>query len=322
MDWSLTMDGDQIHLGKLSKVDLRKAWKNEALDFTSWLALDENLQLLGDAIGIDLKLQKTEAGVGKFSVDILAEEENTGKVIIIENQLEITNHDHLGKLITYASGYDAKIVIWIVADIREEHERAVDWLNEHSDEEISYFVVKVELWQIGDSLYAPKFQVISKPNDWAKTVKKSATESNLTEAKLLQLNYWDKFKEYADRKSTKLRLRNTSPQHWYDISLGSSEAHITLTLNTRENIITCEIYISDSKQLFVELKKFKEDIEKELDTKLNWQELIGKKASRIKLAREAEIDNTEKWNEYFEWMIINAEKFHRVFSKYIKRIGN
>jgi hypothetical protein len=146
---------NSIKLGKLEKGDLRKVWLHEAIDFTNWLALDENLKLLSDEIGIDIKLLQTEALVGKFIADILAEEENTGRKVIIENQLEATNHDHLGKIITYASGYDAEIIIWIVESTREEHIRAIDWLNEHTDEDIDFFLIKMEIWKIGNSPYAP-----------------------------------------------------------------------------------------------------------------------------------------------------------------------
>lgn len=306
-------------LGKISKVDLRKAWGHEAADFTNWLAEPENLSLLSDEIGIDIKLIQTEASVGKFSVDILAEKENTGHKIIIENQLEVTNHDHLGKLITYASGYDAEIIIWIVSEVRDEHKQAIDWLNEHSDEGINFFIIKMELWQIGDSPLAPKFQIISKPNDWAKAVKKSTGQANLTDAKVVQLDFWDKFKEFAQSESTKLKLRNTQPQHWYDISIGSSDAHISLTINTREDLIACEIYIPDSKDLFYGLQKFKKEIEQELGEVTEWMDLPGKKASRIKLPREANLATTDEWDGYFEWLMNKAESFQKIFSKYIKK---
>lgn len=306
-------------LGKLSKVDLRKAWSHEAADFTSWLSEPENLSLLSDEIGIDIKLIQTEASVGKFSVDILAEKENTGHKIIIENQLETTNHDHLGKVITYASGYDAEIIIWIVSEVRDEHKQAIDWLNEHSDEDINFFIIKMELWQIGDSPLAPKFQIISKPNDWAKAVKKSTGQATLTDAKVVQLDFWDKFKEYAQKNSTMLKLRNTQPAHWYDISIGSSDAHISLTINTRDDLVACEIYIPDSKDLFYGLQKFKKEIEKELVETNDWMDLPGKKASRIKLSREANLANTEEWDSYFEWLMNKAEKFQKTFSKYIKK---
>lgn len=308
-----------MKLSKLQKISLRKAWKNEALDFTNWLAEEENLSHLGEEVGIDIKLIRTEASVGKYSVDILAEEENTGRKIIIENQLERTNHDHLGKVITYASGYDAEIVIWIVSGVREEHERAIDWLNEHSDEHVNFFIIKMELWQIDKSPFAPKFHIISKPNDWAKAVKQAIGRTSLTEAKVLQLDFWNKFKEYAQNKTSKLRLRSTYPQHWYNIAIGSSDAHISLTVNTRDNLIACEVHIPDSKELFYYLEKNKNKIEKELGHKLKWLELEGKKASRIKLSRDAEVDNVEKWDNYHEWLTNKTEDFQKVFFKYIKR---
>lgn len=310
---------EYMSLGKLKKVDLRKAWVHEAHDFTSWLSQEDNLAILSEEIAIDIKLIQTEAGVGNFNVDILAEEENTGRKIIIENQLEPTNHDHLGKIITYASGHEAGIVIWIVSDVREEHRRAIDWLNEHTDEDVNFFLVKMELWQIEGSPPAPKFQIESKPNDWAKIIKKSSSQSRLTEGKLLQLNFWNGFKEYAKAKNTKLKLRNASPQHWYDISLGSADAHISLSVNIRQDLIACEIYISDSKELYKFLEKYKKEIEKEIGYKLGWMELPGKKASRIKIMRDGSIEDKENWSESFSWLLAEAELFQKVFSRYIKK---
>lgn len=305
-------------LGKIKKVDLRKAWNHEAYHFTNWLAEEENLSILSDEIGVDIKLIQTEASVGKFNADILAEEENTGRKIIIENQLEATNHDHLGKVITYASGYDAEIIIWIVKDVREEHKKAIDWLNEHTDEEINFFAIKMELWQIGDSPFAPKFQIISEPNEWAKAIK-SSVGSTMTETKAMQLDFWKQFVEYAQNKNTTLRLRNARPRHYYNISLGNSYAQIGLTTNTQENKIACEVYISDNEDLYMKLLENKESIESELNEKLEWMELEGKKANRIKISREADITNTEEWEKYFEWFLDKTQKFHKIFPKYIKK---
>jgi hypothetical protein len=313
---------NKMDLGKLSKIELREAWKHEALDFTNWLALEENLSLLSDEIGIDIKLLQTEASVGSFNVDILAEEENTGRKIIIENQLEATDHDHLGKLITYASGHNAEFVLWIVKEVRDEHKQAIDWLNDHTDEEINFFAIKMELWKIGESLPAPKFQVISKPNDWAKTIKKATGQSKLTETKIMQLEFWNQFKEYAQNKQTRLRLRKTNPQHWYDISLGSSEAHLSLTLNTQQGEIGCEVYISNNKDLFISLEKYKDEIESELGVKLDWMGLEGRKASRIKLKIETDPTNTDNWENNFEWLLSQSEKFYEVFGKFIKKSQN
>jgi len=310
-----------MDLGKLEKVDLRNAWKNEATDFTSWLSKEENLTLLSDEIGINITLLQTEASVGGFNVDILAEEENTGRKIIIENQLEVTNHDHLGKIITYASGHDAEIIIWIIKDVRDEHKRAIDWLNEHTDEDVNFFAIKMELWKIGDSPPAPKFYIISKPNDWAKTIKKSSRQAILTETKLLQLEFWDKLKEYVVNNSKRLRATKTYPQHWYNFSIGSSDAHISLTINTQTNLMGCEIWIPNKKELFFGLRESKEEIEKELDEELEWMELAGKKGSRIKVSKEAEINNPDNWESCIKWLVDEAEKFHEIFGKHIRQLN-
>lgn len=307
-------------LGRLKKIDLRKAWDHEALDFTNWLAQEENLALLADEIQIEMRLIQTEASVGKFNADILAEEENTGHKIIIENQLEVSNHDHLGKIVTYASGIDAQIIVWIVKEAREEHIRAIDWLNEHTDGNVNYFLIEMELWQIGVSEYAPKFQVISQPNDWAKAVKQSASGSGkISETKAQQLEFWTALKEYVDEQKTTLRFRKPLPQHWYDINIGSGEAHLALTINSQQNQLACEVYVHNSKDLYYFLEGKKEQIEQELGYKLQWMALEGKKASRIKYSREADINETSKWPEYHKWALETTDQFHRVFVKLIKQ---
>ncbi len=307
-------------LGKLQQVDLRKAWSHEALDFTRWLAEPENLSLLSDEIGIEIKHLQTEASVGDFNVDILAEEESSGRKIIIENQLEATNHDHLGKIITYASGYDAEIIIWIVKGARDEHKQAIDWLNEHTDEKIYFFLVKMELWQIGNSPYAPKFYIVSQPNDWAKAVKKSASESELSDTKLRQMEFWNRFRDHCKNMSSKLRLQKAQPQHWFNVALGSSYAHISLTINSQENQLGCEIYIPNNKDLYYSLEKEKSNIEKELDSPLEWMPLEGKKASRIKLVTAFNFEDMGTWDQPLNWSEKTVSNFQKVFFKYIKKI--
>ena len=135
-------NSNKIKLGTLKEIkELRGVWPHEALDFTPWLADEENMTLLADAVGLEITIDETESSVGDFNVDIYASETGTGRKIIIENQLEDTNHDHLGKLITYASGKDAEIIIWVVKRAREEHRSAVEWLNNHTDDKIAFFLV-------------------------------------------------------------------------------------------------------------------------------------------------------------------------------------
>lgn len=182
-----------INLGTLKEItDLRSIWPHEALNFTPWVA--ENVELLADAVGLDITVDETESSVGDFNVDIYASETGTDRKIIIENQLEDTDHDHLGKLITYASGKDADVVIWVVKHAREEHKAAVEWLNNHTDDKIGFFLCEIKLFQIGDSDIAPSFTVVERPNDWTKEIKKT-TLTNSTQQQ--RLEYWNAFNDYA-----------------------------------------------------------------------------------------------------------------------------
>jgi len=304
-----------MKFGTLKRLDLREYWKHEALDFTKWLSEPDNIAILSDEIGIGIEVTQTEASVGRFNVDILAQEENTGRKIIIENQLEITDHTHLGQLITYAAGLEAEYVIWIVREAREEHRQAVDWLNEHTDEDISFFLVAFELWQIGNSDPAPKFSVLSRPNEWKKSVKTSAQDGDLTDTKTKQLEFWQRLKEFASDKYPELRLRTPRPQHWYDVSIGRSDCHIALIADSRENQVRCELYIPDSKDLFKTFLASAQQIEKELGTSLDWQELPGKKAARIRAFHDFTFADPSTWTDAFQWLSETAIKFKKVFGR-------
>lgn len=214
-----------VKLGTLTKItDLRKVWPNEARDFTPWLAEETNLEILSNEIGLDIELIETEAKTGSLSTDILAKDTYTDNIIIIENQLEQTDHDHLGKIITYASGHDANTIVWIVKKVKEEHRPAIDWLNEHTDQDINIFLVKIELWKIGDSDIAPKFNIISSPNNWTKTVKNSPN-TEISNLKLKQLELWNKFSDYVETNSKIFKPKNYQKPHTrYDLSLNAKYA--------------------------------------------------------------------------------------------------
>jgi hypothetical protein len=203
-----------------------------------------------------------------------------------------------------------------VRDLKEEHKQAIDWLNENMREDINFFLVKVELFQINNSEYAPSFDVVSEPNDWARQVKKISDDVTLTDTKIRQLEFWNKFKEYNEKTKSKLRLRKTGPQHWYDISYGNSNSHISLTINTRQNLIGCEVYIPESKEYFNHLLSNKDTIEQEIGEKLQWMDLPDKKASRIIITRSFDFEEEAKWQEAFQWLRENAERFQQTFSKY------
>lgn len=307
------------HLAALKKVDLREFWRHEALDFTQWLAREENLDLLSNEIGIQLSDVQAEVPIGGYKVDLVATDEDSGHKVIIENQLEQTDHRHLGQIITYASGYDARIVIWIVKDVREEHQKAIEWLNNNTASDLSFFLIRMELWQIGDSPYAPKFHVVVEPNDWAKTLQQNqATTRELTDTKVMQLDFWRKFREYASAHKTQLRLgRKPRAQHWYNISFGTSEAHISLTLNTRDENLGCEVYIPRSPELYQKFLDHREEIDAKFEDRLIWMELEGKQASRIKVSTKGDLSEAERWEEYFQWLQRNAEQMQAVFGKYV-----
>lgn len=310
-----------MKLGKLEKVkDLRSVWPHEANDFTKWLAKEENLAILCDEIGIDIELRSTEAKTGSFSTDILAIEANTDNKIIIENQLEQTDHDHLGKIITYASGHDAKTIIWIVKDAREEHRQAIDWLNEHTDEEINIFLCRIELWKIGDSAIAPKFQIVSSPNNWTKTIKKGGG-AELTSTKMLQYNYWAQLSREIDNNYPKFNSRKPQGQHWYDLAIGTSLAFISLTINTQKNEIKSNITISDNKNLFDFLHNEKEDIEAIVGKELTWRRLDNKKSSYIELDLDFNINNEDDWPIAIKWHLDMASKLYDAFSDRIKKFN-
>jgi hypothetical protein len=267
-------------LARLNKVDLREGWDHEERDFSEWLVQEENLNVLCEEIGIPIQVKQREARVGPFRVDVLGEEEGSGRAVIIENQLEETNHDHLGKIITYASGYDAEVIIWIVANAREEHQKAVEWLNENTDEKISFFLIKLELWQIEKSAPAPKFDILVSPNQWAKNVKQNIQQSDLSSTELQQLAFWEHFKQYAtDHKMPVRHGRRARPQHWYNIGGGISEGHISLTVDTRKQSIGCELYIPRNKELYAYLVERKNEVAKILGGEPDW--IDAERASRV-----------------------------------------
>lgn len=305
-------------LGTLKEIkDLRQVWTHEALDFTPWLAEEDNLALLSDAVGLDIAVDETESSVGSFNVDIYATEIGTERKIIIENQLEDTNHDHLGKLITYASGKSADVIIWVVKRAREEHRSAIEWLNNHTDENIAFFLVEIKLYQIGDSDIAVKFEVVEKPNDWAKEIKRSTSNRPILQKRY---DYWQAFNDYAFSKSSFSKVfnkRKASTDHWMTMSVGSSVCCIDLLQIRKNNLIGVEWYISDDKDLYHSFYEKKDFIEKEMGILLEWRELPNKKASRIIATHPVEFEDMEKWTEQFDWIIDVAIKMRKTFKKYM-----
>ena len=299
-----------ISLGKMKRItDLRTVWSHEAHDFTKWLAEESNLQELSDAVGIDIDLEERESSVGSFNVDLYATESGTGRKIIIENQLEDTNHDHLGKLITYASGKGAEVIIWIVKRARDEHRQAVEWLNQHTDSNIGFFLVEIELWQIDESLLAPKFNVVEKPNDWAKTMK---SMEGMSETDRLKLEFWQAFNDQMENTpgfQREFNLRKPQAQHWYDLSLGTSSYYISLNINTQKKKIDAGLYIPNDKELFHKFEEQGEAFKQAIGNEVEFRD--AGKASRILIYHSINVKDRTKWPEVANWFFETALKFKK-----------
>ena len=304
------------NLGTLKKItDLRSIWPHEALNFTPWVA--ENVDLLADAVGLDITVDETESSVGDFNVDIYASETGTDRKIIIENQLEDTDHDHLGKLITYASGKGADVVIWVVKHAREEHKAAVEWLNNHTDDKIGFFLCEIKLFQIGDSQIAPAFTVVERPHDWTKEIRKTASANSTQQQRL---EYWQAFNDYAFSDANFSRIfnkRKPTTDHWMDFSIGSSACHIAVSQIQKRKAVDVELYINDDKELFKSLFAHKDEIEKNMEMELEWKELPERKASRILIEKTVDLDDRATWPEQFDYIMDTCIKMKRAFKRYL-----
>ena len=317
--------GTSIKLSKITKVDLRECWQNEASDFTPWLASEDNIALLADALGMnELEVKAQEEHVGPFRADILCVDPGTDKYVLIENQLEKTDHNHLGQILTYAAGLDAVTIIWIAEHFTEEHRAAIDWLNRITDKEFNFFGVEIELIKIGDSAAAPMFNVIAKPNGWSKDVRSSQSSSDgKSEGQVFKYEYWSDFVEFMNNHPSKLfKTPNPSYDHWMNIAVGKGSMHISLLVNTKEQKVTIQLYIWDDaeKKIFDALVKHKEDVDEKIGASLTWRRLDGKKASTIDLYKEFDLNNPDIREEIFCWYREYTERFITFFKPIIKKL--
>lgn len=306
------------NIGRLEEVNIRELWKHEQYNFSNWLALDENIELLNEVIGLTLVDIEKETFVGLYRCDLVAIDETTGTKVIIENQLESTNHDHLGKIITYASGLDANVIIWIVKEARAEHKSAIEWLNNNTVKDISFFLIEIHAYRIGNSLAAPKFEIIEKPNDFVKSVKGTVNNNELNRSQSERLNFWTEFNSYINANGKPFNTRKASTDHWYDIAIGTSEAHIGISLVNRINKIVIDLAIRDNKNLFDQLFLNKEEIEKKLGFEMEWQRLDNKKVSRIRTYIDGlNFDNQENYPELMSKTVELVIKMKTVFKGYL-----
>lgn len=308
-----------MKLGKLQEIDIKKVWQHEQYDFSQWLANEENIQELGNTLNLSLTDVETEKFVGKYRCDILCKDEITGKVVLIENQLEPTDHDHLGKIITYASGLDASVVVWIVSSARQEHASAIEWLNKHTDDDLAFFLIEVHAYKIGNSEPAPQFKIIEQPNDFVKTVKTIAKNSTLNDTEKCRLEFWTRFNEVLEERGKPFNKRKATTDHWYSIAMGSSECQISIDLVNKEHKIRVGVWVADNKDLFDKFYENREQIEESCGFKLKWNRLDNKKASlACTYIQGLDFEHTENYTELMNKSIDLVLTLKKAFVPFLK----
>ena len=310
--------------GALERLDPRKYFPNEATDFTPWLA--GSISLLGSALGLDLEVVSTEHAVGSFSADIVCRDTADGSSVVVENQLDRTDHDHLGKLLTYAAGIeDVRSVVWIAPRFTEEHRAALDWLNGVTDDSTRFFGVEFEVWRIGTSPPAPRFNLIAKPNEWSKTVKTATSSGPLSERKLDQLEFWTAFRQHLSESNSPVSVTKAVPETWVNAALGRSGIHISVTIsdwdlaeNTQADagVNRIEVVMGDGNAaaFFSQLQSQREMIENRLGDHVVWYEPANAQVRKVFVQTAAPpIAERDAWSSQFEWLREHLETFDKLF---------
>lgn len=304
--------------GQLKSKPISSSFPKEAIDFTPWLADEETLnQYLGPILNLSFINVRTEVAVDESRIDILAEDEG-GSKIIIENQYGKTDHDHLGKLITYASGVEAKYIIWITEDSKQNHQKAIDWLNDNVGEDTHFFLLEAEILQIDNSKPVPKFNVIVEPNDWSKTSKSIARDDPYAEG---YYAFWSRLCQVASSKpnlQVSWSCRSPSRKSWMNALIGPVGGHLVAreTYRDRKHMnqhkLGMEFYIGNNKDTFDRLYDKRQEIEQGLGYQLDWRRLDNQKSSRIVFFENSPKNEDDK----IDWFIKRAEEFGAVFRKY------
>lgn len=320
--------GEIMKLGRIETVDVRSIWKNEASDFTPWLALGENLSALGKALHLgELTLQSTELSVGDFSADIVAADEG-GAPVLIENQLESTDHRHLGQVLTYLAGIGGTeaSIVWVATRFREEHRAAIDWLNRSTVDGFDFFGVEIEVLRIGESDPAPRFNVVAMPNDWARQARqvvRRASNEATSETGALYQEYWLALREVYEKVGDKARFPKAWPRQWLPFRIGRSGFQIAAVANRNEKTFRVELYMRQKgmppKQAYNALLARKAEIEAAYGGPLDWQSLPDRVASRIAVhLTDADIANKNDWPRQHEWIVKQIARFRNVFADRVK----
>lgn len=310
-------------LAHLKQVPLRTYWEREDFDFTPWLSQPDNISLLGAAVGLDLEVEAREKNVGIFRADILCKDQTDHSWVVIENQLERTDHAHLGQLLTYAAGLDAITIIWVAQSFTEEHRAALDWLNTVTDSAINFFGLEMELWQIADSPLAPKFNVVSQPNHWRKIIAKVKTGS-LSSSQQKFLEFWQGFHSFLEHQPIGLKVTNPTTRNWLSSTINRSHFNLYLTVYPKTQIVSVGIWLSGSHKdvYFQVLQNVQDEIEKEIGHALEWN-LNQSQTSHALLLRAAcvEFSDLSQREVLYKQLYELAVTFHQVFDVRIEQLN-
>ena len=310
---------------------LRDVWPDESASFTPWLARPDNLKRLGDTLGMELETEEEEVAVGPFSADILCKDTADGSWVVIENQIEKTDHRHLGQILTYSAGLGAKTMIWVAAKFTDEHRAALDWLNDNTGEDISFFGLEIEVWRIGNSSPAPKFNIVCKPNDWSKAVKTAAAggDGSVTPHKQLQFEFWTAFKAYVEENS-KLHPQKPSRQHWLALTIGSSGFHVAAIVSAWNSVshkfdvpevrVDFMMNSPEAKSHFSLIEAQKDAIQSQIDVPLVWHNPDDSKSCKIYVRRDGDFTDRANWPELFAWLLKYFVRFDAVFRPIVKSL--
>lgn len=306
-------------LSRLRQVQIREVWPTEPQHFTPWLALPENLSLLAEAIGLRLELEATEQPVGDFRADIVCKSIPDGELVLVENQFSLTDHGHLGQILTYVAGLEAVTVVWIAERIRDEHRAALDWLNEKTPENINFFGLEIELWRIADSPVAPKFNVVCRPNEWTRAVAQSAREPS--EQGEFRWAYWSGFVQRPELReiiSGELRPNRQGnlpiPTPWQSFML---QVYVSNTLNESAIYLSCRGVNRFSN--FEQLQRQREAIEAAVGAPLSWQRSEGaNRAWIVQNLQDLRPANREDWPRQQAALAERTVHFYRALAPFVQ----
>lgn len=314
-------------LGRLTKVDdLSTVWASEAKHFTPWLAEKDNITLLGETIGIpDLGVQDTEVEVGPYSADIVCKDAE-GAFVVIENQLGKTDHTHLGQLLTYAAGLEAATVVWIARQFTAEHRAALDWLNQITDQRFNFFALEIELWQIGSSAIAPKFNIVSQPNDWSTRVKATTSrKETISDVQQLHLEFWTQLREFMQDRPRPVKLGKPSVNYWSYVGIGTPDIYLRALNAMRDQRSSVQLRIGGPHRAayYKQLVAMKTQVEQKLDFgALLWEPLPDNKTeSHIVRKRVSDPKDRNTWPELNNWFAETLERFDEVFRPIVKGLN-